>query len=143
MSVIVTENGFSPDRWKRGFCAPQDVDDNPASGSGANGVELEPDSDPVLLLGRFDRIGLIRITFPSHTDGRGFSLAARLRQLGYCGCLRARGPLIPDQFAIARRAGFDEVEIPDEIAARQPAAQWLQAAASAGDSYQDRLRRSA
>ncbi len=34
------------------------------------------------------------------------------------GCARV-GPVIADQYAMARRTGFDEVEIPDELAARQ------------------------
>lgn len=48
----------------------------------------------------------------------------RLRELGYTGRLRAVGPLIADQFRMARRVGFDELEIPDTMAARQPEAQW-------------------
>jgi hypothetical protein len=32
--------------------------------------------------------------------------------------------VIADQYAMLRRVGFDGAEIPDEIAARQPAEQW-------------------
>lgn len=67
---------------------------------------------------------LIAIDFPSFSDGRGFSLARRLRELGYKGRLRAAGRLIADQYAMARRVGFDEVEVAPDIAARQPAEQW-------------------
>ena len=44
--------------------------------------------------------------------------------MGYAGRLRAAGPLIADQFRMARRVGFDEVELPDALAERQPEAQW-------------------
>ncbi len=67
---------------------------------------------------------VIAIHFPSMVDGRGFSLARQLRQLGYQGQLRATGCLIADQYAMARRVGFDEVEIPASLAARQPQEQW-------------------
>ncbi|MBU3028602.1 DUF934 domain-containing protein [Paracoccus marinaquae] len=69
--------------------------------------------------------GLVAIEFPATTDGRGFSLARRLRGLGYQGRLRATGKLIADQYAMARRVGFDEVQIGPELAARQPQEQWL------------------
>ncbi|WEF24125.1 DUF934 domain-containing protein [Paracoccus sp. S3-43] len=68
---------------------------------------------------------LIAIDFPSFTDGRGFSLARRLRELGFKGRLRASGRLIADQYAMARRVGFDEVEVAPDIAARQPQDQWI------------------
>jgi uncharacterized protein (DUF934 family) len=58
--------------------------------------------------------------------------------MGYKGRLRAAGPLIADQFRFARRVGFDEVELPDEVAQRQPEAQWLERPQG---SYQDRLLR--
>jgi uncharacterized protein (DUF934 family) len=44
--------------------------------------------------------------------------------MGYTGQLAGAGPVIADQYAMLRRVGFDGAEIPDEIAARQPAEQW-------------------
>ncbi|MDP5308028.1 DUF934 domain-containing protein [Paracoccus spongiarum] len=87
-------------------------------------VTLAPDTDPATLSDHLDS-DLLAIDFPAFTDGRGFSLARRLRELGFRGRLRATGGLIADQYAMARRVGFDEVEIPAERAARQPADQWL------------------
>ncbi len=58
--------------------------------------------------------------FPSFSDGRGLSLAKRLRRAGFKGTLRASGPLIADQFREALDCGFDEIELPDAMAARQP-----------------------
>ena len=51
-----------------------------------------------------------------------------------------RGHVIADQYAMARRAGFDEVEVHDEIAARQPQDQWLFRANWQAHNYQLRLR---
>ena len=50
-----------------------------------------------------------------------------MRQRGFTGILRASGPLFSDQFPQALACGFDEVEIPDANAARQPVEQWLAA----------------
>ncbi|MDB5421232.1 MAG: phosophoadenylyl-sulfate reductase, partial [Brevundimonas sp.] len=44
-------------------------------------------------------------------DGRGFSLAASLRERGYQGRLIAAGKLLPDQARHLRRTGFDAVEL--------------------------------
>ena len=41
--------------------------------------------------------GIRRIAFPAMGDGRGFSIARRLRAMGYRGVLRAKGPLVADQ----------------------------------------------
>ena len=90
-------------------------------------AELEP---------LFGRLALIAIAFPSATDGRGFSLARQLRQRGFTGTLRASGPLFSDQFPQALACGFDEVEIPDANAARQPVEQWLAARDRISLAYQ-------
>lgn len=124
MSVIVTEAGFAADDWTAEFL-PFDVfwsgQDLPEQGLA---VEFPNDREAADLLPWLDRVELIRVAFPAYTDGRGFSIGRRLRELGYTGRLRAAGPLIADQFRMARRVGFDEVEIPDALAERQPEAQW-------------------
>ena len=66
----------------------------------------------------------VRVAFPAFNDGRAFTIARRLRMMGYEGQLLALGPVIADQYAMLRRVGFDGAEIPDEIATRQPAEQW-------------------
>ena len=90
---------------------------------GVPDVTLTPDTDPATLRDHLSA-PMIAIDFPSMTDGRGFSLARLLRELGYPGRLRATGGLIADQYAMARRVGFDEVQIPAALAVRQPADQW-------------------
>ncbi len=84
----------------------------------------------------FGQVELISVRFPSFSDGRGFSLAKRLRRAGFAGTLRASGPLIADQFAEALACGFDEVWLPDQMAERQPVDQWMKAKDIVRDHYQ-------
>lgn len=53
--------------------------------------------------------GVLVLEFDAFRDGRGFSLAAVLRERGYRGRLIADGRLIPDQARHLRRSGFDGV----------------------------------
>lgn len=138
MTILVTDSGFATDDWRDAILEPEAI---LAGTGGANlGVALSSSADPALLRGVLDTIDLIRVDFPSFSDGRGFTIARRLRLLGYQGRLRASGPLLADQYAMARRAGFDEVEIPDDMAARQTEDQWLARANWREHDYQSRLR---
>lgn len=139
MSVIVTDSGFSNDTWERGFTQ---LDDLPANDTPCC-VDIPSDADPALLSNRLTEIEMIRIDFPSSADGRGFTIARRLRLMGFTGKLRARGHVIADQYAMARRSGFDEVEIDDTLAARQPEDQWRARSNWREHDYQSRLRASA
>ncbi|MNQ83126.1 Phosphoadenosine phosphosulfate reductase [compost metagenome] len=51
------------------------------------------------------------LEFEAFRDGRGFSLAAVLRDQGYRGRLIAAGKILPDQARHLRRCGFDAVEL--------------------------------
>ncbi|MCQ0988931.1 DUF934 domain-containing protein [Jiella marina] len=79
---------------------------------------------------------LIAIEFPGFSDGRGFSLARRVKREGFAGRLRASGPLIADQFTDALQCGFDEVELPETMTNRQPVQQWMEAKDTITDFYQ-------
>lgn len=133
MSIIVTDTGFVPDDWAGPISALEDA-------RSGHGIDLPSGADPMELAGRLSDIPLIRVDFPSFADGRGFTIARQLRLMGYKGRLRARGHVIADQYAMARRAGFDEVEIADDLAARQPEDQWLFRADWRANDYQSRLR---
>lgn len=109
MSVVVTDRGFQPAVALNG-----QVLDIPAE-----------DEADVTALAQLPQEVTIRVIFAAMGDGRGFTLARRLRLAGFAGRLRASGPLVSDQYAMARRVGFDEVEISDEHAERQPEAHWL------------------
>ena len=92
--------------------------------AGTPDVSLPSDTDPDRLADHLNA-AMIAVEFPAMTDGRGFTLARLLRELGYTGRIRATGALIADQYAMARRVGIDEVQIPAALARRQPLEQWL------------------
>lgn len=139
---IVTETGFAP-LDARIFLTLEELSaQDPESTAPDAAAALPNDADPAALIPYFSRLALIRIPFPSFADGRGFSLAQRLRALGYQGRLRAAGHVISDQFRFALSCGFDEIEIDDALAARQPEAEW-RAAGTQRSSYRDKLRRAA
>ena len=132
MTQLITDQGFVTDDFATGY-APLGTDqdviavDVPA--------DARPDDIPLP-----NGLQMIRVDFPQSADGRGFTLARQLRLRGYTGRLRACGHVIADQYAMARRSGFDEVEIPDDLAARQPQDQWLARANWRDHDYQSRLR---
>ena len=137
MPVIIRDQGFEKDDLdENNFVDPEDAN---GSCESSLAIELPNHAQARSLLPLFPRIGVIRINFPDFGDGRGFSLATKLRHLGYAGRLRASGYVIADQYALARRSGFDEVEIDDALAVRQPESQWRSKANWRGNSYQDRL----
>ncbi|WBU61995.1 DUF934 domain-containing protein [Paracoccus albus] len=122
--VIVRDSGFGPDDFS------------------GEALELAPDADlddPDL---NYRDADMIRIAFPSFSDGRGFTIARRLRMAGYKGRLRAQGHVIADQYPMARRSGFDEVEIDFDLAKRQPWELW-QRSSEVAPSYLTRLGRRA
>lgn len=99
------------------------------------GVEVPNSFVPGLLLSVQHRLSMVVVQFPKFSDGRGFSIGRLLRQQGYRGTLRASGFLVPDEFAFARACGFDEVEMSEEHALRQPIEQWLEAARALSVGY--------
>lgn len=137
MTVIVTDTGFGADDWAHGFVA---MSETSAGSTRPLAVDVPSDADPEFLRPFLDQVGLIRIDFPDFADGRGFTIAQRLRLMGYQGRLRAKGHVIADQYAMARRSGFDEVEIDTALAARQPQAQWMSRANWRDHDYQTKLR---
>jgi uncharacterized protein (DUF934 family) len=79
------------------------------------GVIIETET-PYGDIGDFaDKITFADIRFPVFGDGRGFSLAVRLRKdFGFKGEIRASGHVLPDQALFLLRAGFDSVDAPEE-----------------------------
>ncbi len=115
----------------------------PADGRRRVGVEVPNTVAPDQIAPFFGRLSLIAVGFPTTGDGRGFSLARRLRRAGFRGVLRAVGPLIADQFPYALACGFDEIELPDSSAQRQPPTQWKRAGAAMTLWYQQGYARPA
>ncbi len=134
MSVLITDTGFQtlPP-------APEPVpfaDREHHEGS----VVLASHDDPADLAPYLAGLTLIHVDFPAFSDGRGFTIARRLRMMGYDGHLRAQGHVLPDQYAMARRVGFDDVEISDDLALRLKESDWLFRADWKSHDYQARLR---
>lgn len=132
MTVIVTDAGFGPATQPE-VVALADLTDQTA-------VDLSNTDDPAALSGHLDRLTLIRVAFPAFNDGRAFTIARKLREMGYKGLLLAKGPVIADQYAMLRRVGFDGAEIPEDLAQRQPVEQWQFRADWQAHHYQARLR---
>lgn len=58
------------------------------------------------------RFPVIAVDFHKFTDGRGYTIAYRLRkQLGYRGELRAMGDILRDQLFYLKRVGFDSFTV--------------------------------
>tara|TARA_Y100000815_G_scaffold11058_2_gene9877 strand:+ start:31232 stop:31678 length:447 start_codon:yes stop_codon:yes gene_type:complete len=143
MSIIVTDAGFGEDTLS-GRLRLLDLEALRAADRcdlpGEFALSLANNANADEIAPFFAWIRLIVIDFPSFADGRGFSLAKRLREAGYRGTLRATGHVIADQYRNARRVGFDEVEISEDLAARQPERQWLARTGWQDNFYQKRLR---
>ncbi len=134
MTVIVTDTGFGSDDWALGFVPLDEAANDVAA------LDVPSSADPADVIAQMAGAKMIRVDFPSFADGRGFTIARQLRLAGYKGRLRAKGHVISDQYAMARRCGFDEVEISDDLAARQPEGEWQFRANWQANNYQARMR---
>ena len=105
-NVIITDAGFAKDYWTSpispGLATAQSIE--------VEAIDVPSYCEPDLIF-MPPHLQIIRIDFPNFADGRGFTLARLIRLLGFVGRLRAKGHIIADQYAMARRSGFDEVEI--------------------------------
>ena len=134
MTVIVTDPGFGSDDWTLGFVSLDEAANDVAA------LDVPSSADPADVIKQITGAEMIRVDFPSFADGRGFTIARQLRLAGYKGRLRAKGHVISDQYAMARRCGFDEVEISDDLAERQPEGEWQFRANWQANNYQARMR---
>ena len=81
----------------------------------------------------------IRINFSNFADGRGLTYARLLRLKGFNGILRAKGDLLPDQYSMLRRSGFDELEIDPATVERHSKTAWLSQINWRDHHYQQQL----
>ena len=142
-SVIVQDNGFVADDWSGPLLDWDVATQGGAEPEPGYGLDVPNTVTAEQLKPYFNAVAMIRISFPSSADGRGFSIARTLRLMGFTGRLRAHGHVLADQYAMARRVGFDEVEIDTALAERQPESQWLARANWQDHSYLSRLQKSA
>ena len=75
----------------------------------------------------------IALVVASFSDGRVFTLARQLRQMGFEGRLEVVGDLLPDQLPMLLEAGVDVLEISAQHARRCDEAQWTCKAAQWAD----------
>lgn len=72
------------------------------------GIWFAPDELAQTVKDDLGRFGVVAVSFPKFTDGRGYSIAYNLRRrLGYKGELRAIGDVLRDQLFQMQRCGFD------------------------------------
>lgn len=91
-------------------------DNQSAKGKAASlGVQINTETRFEALEAHVRNFDFALIDFPAFGDGRGFSLAVRLRKdFGFKGEIRAVGHTIPDQALFLLRAGFDTIDAPAE-----------------------------
>jgi uncharacterized protein (DUF934 family) len=82
-------------------------------------------------------LSTIVLPFPAFNDGRAYSIARQIRDLGYRSELRAVGNVLPDQLQFMLQVGFDTFEIGE----RFPLAVWQQASKQMSLAYQRGLFR--
>ena len=73
----------------------------------AASVRIEAGDDVRRLGPVLDRVRLVEVDFPKFRDGRGFSSARILREMGYTGEIKATGDVLLDLVYFMRRCGFD------------------------------------
>ena len=100
------------------------------------GIQIDVDTDLDDVAPFIDQLALIVINFATYADGRGFSIAHRMRHsLGYAGIIWGRGSLIADQYALAIQCGIDAVLVEDQLLDRQPIEHWQEALRNAPAPY--------
>ena len=141
--VIITNKGFSSDDWiNRSVIEPANILSDNFREEQLKKAHLKLGNDfQVETLKLFlPYLNTISIEFPSEKDGRGFSLAKRLRQLGYQGTLRAAGHVTVDHYRHAIQSGFNQIAIPANLAKRMPEPYWQQQIDRFTPSYQEKLQ---
>ena len=76
---------------------------------------ITTDSSDAISGGSLNLFEQIVVVSGDFNDGRFFSIAIQIRQLGYRGRLTLVGDLLPDQFSALQSCGFDEVLVLDDL----------------------------
>ena len=120
--TIITDDGFSRHDWDEKSC-----------------LELNGDDDLAELDFNLDRVSRIIITFGGAHDGRGFSLGRALREMGFKGHLRAKGPLVTDQWRHLKQTGFDSLMLTPTQVEKMPLSAWQEVQELDLPNYQARV----
>ena len=105
--------------------------------SGRLGVQFGNADRPEALASFIPTLSVIVLPFPAFNDGRAYSIARKLREMGFKGELRATGNVLPDQLQFMLQVGFDSFEIGE----RFPLETWQQASKQMSLAYQRGLFR--
>lgn len=94
----------------------QAVDATAARAAGTPiGLEFQPADQPGLVAQDLPRFAALAVRFPKFTDGRGLTIAQRLRhRYGWQGPLWAVGEILRDQLFAYGRVGFDHFALRDD-----------------------------
>lgn len=139
--VLITPQGFREDTWQNQPVLDADALADAPVGAVGEGLRLRLSNEARVeqLAPHLHRLDGIAITFPKVEDGRGFSLARQLREMGFEGELRAEGELHADQVRHILLSGFDTIAVPAARAERIPERVWLGEAETMLPSYQRRF----
>jgi uncharacterized protein (DUF934 family) len=84
------------------------------------GVLVAPADDVRTLAPHLENIGLVALSFPAFSDGRGFSHAALLRErLGFAGDIRAVGDVLIDPIPLMLRCGISSFAVSNPVAIKR------------------------
>lgn len=107
----------APGQWLVPFNVWLAQRDSLSARAGEIGIWLSPADDLNAVAAEFGAWPLVAIDFPKFTDGRGYSIAWRLRNHHkYTGELRAIGNVLVDQLFFMLRVGFDSLALDPKIA---------------------------
>ena len=138
--IVVTASGFQLDDWhNRPKLNLSELADSNAQRRKNGVVVLHGDQQVEDLSPWLADVTAVEIVFDNAGDGRGFSLARHLKELGFKGSIRASGGIHVDQFRQALQCGCDAVILTREAASRMPEQHWISTASRLGASYQSRL----
>ena len=149
--IIITNKGFSSDDWSNlPVVLPEAILSGPKYWQQFGKIQTEYLGKVQLKLGNdfqvealesvLTHLRAISIDFPTANDGRGFSLARRLRELGYQSILRAQGHCVVDHYRHAIQCGFDQIAISPELAKRMPESYWKKQVNIPMPNYQEKLQ---
>ena len=113
MPHLIKRGAIVEDNWQGRLLSLEKLNQLDAL-EGSIGVVLEPDQPPSAIGQDLAGIELVAINFPLFMDGRGFSYARELRELGFEGEIRATGQFIRDQLYYLSRCGFDAFQFEDD-----------------------------
>lgn len=128
--IVVTDDGFA---------SYQDRVSDGGANAGVGLYHLEADAAPEDTIEAIFAAEEVHIPFASSADGRGFSLARRLRDFGYQGRVFAIGALVCDQYRHARQSGFDGVLLTAAQAQKMPEPFWLEQARRVPLTYRHQI----